>query len=161
MAGYIIEDMITTVFSVLSILAIVLGGLISAFSARKPTRFTSWVSAYLVLVVGVIQLGLVTMWHQLGQPENAIALAAFLFYNLGNLGVITGTMSKKTLSYYPVLVNLGGILIALAMALLLLAIRSLSFSGALVVFVVLAVIILVSMPIGLVLSSKRHKEVMV
>jgi len=148
--------MIATIFLIFSVLAIMGGGLISVFTARKPTRQTAWVSAYLVLVVGIIQLGLVSAWHKLGQPETGMMLAALIVYNFGNASIIAGTLLKKQLSYYLALVNLGGALIALAMALLLTAVRNSSVSWTLAGFIVLVVIILISMPIGLVLSSRRR-----
>lgn len=148
--------MITLVPSALSLAAIIAGGVISAFTARHPTRPTSWVSAYLVLVVGVIQLGLVVAWQQLGHLETALAACAFISYNLGNIGVIVGTLLKQRARYYCVLVDIGGALLALAMILLLLAIRGLSTSPPLIGFISLVVIILVSMPIGLMLSHRRR-----
>lgn len=149
--------MITVIiFSVLSVLSAVAGGMISAFTARKPTRQTAWTSAYLVLVVGIVQLGLVTAWHELGQPEGVTVLSALIVYNLGNASVIAGTLLKKRLSYYPVLVNLGGLLIALAMVLLLAAVRNSQASWTLAGFIALAALILVSMPVGLQLSSRRQ-----
>lgn len=150
--------MTTTIFSALSILAIIAGGLISAFSAQRPTRFTSWVSAYLVLVVGVIQLSLVSLWHSLGQPEVAAVWLALLTFNLGNFSVIVGTLRKKKAGRHHGLVNLGGLLIALAMLLLLAAVRNAKMSWASAGFIILTVVILVSMPIGLMLSRKRLGE---
>lgn len=151
--------MIATVFSVLSILAIVAGGVISAFSARRPGWATAWVSAYLVLVVGIVQFGVVAAWHRLGEPSDALVLWALIAYNLGNAGVIAGTLQKKRLPYYRVLVNGGGLCIALAMALLLTAVRNAQASWTLAAFVALTVVILVSMPVGLWLSNRRHKAV--
>jgi hypothetical protein len=151
--------MVVIIFSALSVAAIVSGALISAFSAREPTWSTAWVSAYLVLVVGIIQLGLITAWHKLGQPETAAVLVAMLAYNLGNAGVITGTLYKTRSRSYRGLVKLGGLFIAMAIALLLFAVRDSHFSWILIEFVGLLVIILISAPIGLVLSSRNHKKI--
>ena len=140
------------IFFTLSLLAITAGGVISAFTARKPSRLTSWVSAYLVLVVGIIQFGLVSLWNQLGQPGDTITLLAFIAYNLGNLAVVIGTILKRKAA----LVNLGGMLIALAMVLFLTIPWGTKLSWALIGWIALAVVILVSMPIGLVLSSLRR-----
>lgn len=141
-----------SIFFTLSLLAITAGGVISAFTARKPSRLTSWVSAYLVLVVGIIQFGLVSLWNQLGQPGGTITLLAFIAYNLGNLAVVIGTILKRRAA----LVNLGGMLIALAMVLFLTIPWGTKLSWALIGWIALAVVILVSMPIGLVLSSLRR-----
>lgn len=148
----------TIIFAALSAFVIVIGGLISAFTARRPTRIASWASAYLVLAVGIIQLGIVSAWHGLGQPEVTAAWSALLIYNLGNLSVIVGTLLKKRARRSPQLVNLGGLLIALAMLLLLTTVRNAKLSWTLIGFLALVVVILVSMPIGLILSNKRLKE---
>jgi hypothetical protein len=148
--------MTANIFSVLSILAIVAGGLISAFSARNPTRLTSWMSAYLVLVAGLVQFGLITIWAGLGSPSGGIMLMALLAYNLGNIGVLAGTMEKARAAYYVRLVDLGGILLALALILMLWAVRQSGFSWTMAEFVALVLIILISMPIGLVLSHRRR-----
>lgn len=150
--------MTVIIFSTLSVLAIVAGGLISAFSARKPTRATAWASAYLVLVVGIIQLGLISVWYRLTQPEATEVFVALLVYNLGNASVIAGTILKKRVEYYRILVNVGGALIGLAMVLLLVAVRGSQASWVLAEFIGLAAAILISMPIGLMLSAKKHKE---
>jgi hypothetical protein len=148
----------TIIFATLSVLAIIAGGLISAFSARRPTQFTAWVSAYLVLVVGIMQLGIVSLWHALGRPQVAVAWLALLIYNLGNLCVIIGTLLKKRAGRYPRPVDLGGLFLALAMLLLLMSVRHAKLSWALGGFAALVIIILVSMPIGLVLSNKRSRS---
>jgi|GEM_PF-1110129 len=149
--------MVAVVFSSISALAIVIGGLLSAFTARRPTRVTAWASAYLVLVAGSMQLGLVAAWQQLGRPEATLVLLALLAFNLGNIAVMIGTVRKRQLQYYRLLVDGGGVCIALAMALLLTAIRTVPVSGLLIAFIGLVVIILVSMPIGLMLSARRHR----
>lgn len=146
-------------FSALSVLAIVAGGVLSAFSARRPTRQTAWASAYLVLIVGIIQLGLVAIWRGLGHPGAVATACALLIYNLGSGGVIVGTLLKARLRHYRALVNLGGGLIAAAMVLLLLAVAKSRASLPLAEFIALVIVILVSMPVGLVLSGRRHKLV--
>ena len=150
--------MIDTLFLTLSILAIITGGTISAFTARKPTWSTAWVSAYLVLIVGVIQFALVDAWRQLGQPDGNTILIALLAFNLGNGGVIAGTLLKRQLKFYRWLVNAGGALIALAMALLLFATQRVVTTAAHIELIALTALILISMPIGLYLSNKRHSK---
>jgi hypothetical protein len=148
--------MTTTVFLTLSALAIVTGGLLSAFSARRPTRQTSWASAYLVLVVGVIQFGIVVAWQHLGHPDAALAAVALTMYNLGNMLVIVGTILKARLPLYRMLVNGVGTVIGVAMALLLITVRNVAASWTLAGFIILTSVILVSMPVGLTLSAKRR-----
>jgi hypothetical protein len=150
--------MVTSSYIFLSVFSIVAGGLISAFSARKPSRQTAWVSAYLVLVVGIVQLGLVTLWHRFGNPNPGTTTLALLIFNVGNVTVLYGTLRKRQLKYYRILVNAGGGLIALGMALLLFAVRSQHASLSLVEFIVLTAIILLSIPAGLFISYRRHRE---
>lgn len=144
------------IFSALGILAIVGGGLLAAFSARRPTHLKAWLSAYLVLVAGITQFGLAIGWQRLGQPAVVPAVLAFCFFNLGNLGVITGTVLAR-LRRSGYLVNTGGGLLAIAMILLAWSVSSRHASWTLVWFLALVIIILVSMPIGLILSARRHR----
>lgn len=150
--------MVNAAFILLGVLAILAGGLISAFTASNPSRTSVWLSAYLVLVVGIIQLGLIDAWYRLGRPQVVVTLLAFILYNLGNASVISGTILKTKVKYSSLLVKFGGVLIGLAMAFLLYSIKHAHISWALVEFITLTLTILISMPIGLTLSSKRHKE---
>lgn len=43
---------VTINFIIIGVLAIIIGGLRSAFLAHQPTEITMWTSAYLVLEVG-------------------------------------------------------------------------------------------------------------
>lgn len=153
--------MITGIFVPFSVLAIVAGGMLSAFTARTPSRLTAWLSAYLVLVVGIVQLGLLASWRQLGSPEGVSAGAAFTLYNAGNLGVILGTVRKAKIRRLPLVVASGGLLIGIAMIMLLWAVRNARYSWALAGCVLLALIILISMPVGIVLSARRHNALKV
>lgn len=148
--------MIAAIFFVLSVLAIVAGGILSAFSARRPTRLTAWASAYLVLVVGVIQAGLAAAWYGLKQPGSAVGVLAFILYNLGNAAVLSGTILRMRHRSAAAFVDWGGILIAAAMVGLLLALTGTPLSPLSVIVIVLVAIIAVSMPIGLYLSHKRR-----
>jgi len=142
----------------LSVLAITVGGVLMAFSARKPTWFISWVSAYLVLIVGIVQMGFIVGWQALHEPHATVALLAFCTYNLGNFGVILGTALKHRTTSYFVIVNLGSTLLATAMVLLLAAVRSASFSWTLAGLIVLTAVIFISMPVGIALSSRHRKS---
>jgi hypothetical protein len=146
------------VFTALSVAAVVVGGLLMAFSARWPTRLASWASAYLVLVAGAVQLGLVAGWGALGGPHTALALAAFSLYNLGNICVLLGTILKPRSQHHPAVVNSGGGLLALAMALLVWAVGGTGISWTLAGLLVLVVVILIGMPTGLVMSARRKNN---
>lgn len=139
-------------FEGLGLVAIVAGGLLAAFSARQPTRLKVWMSAYLVLVAGLAQFGLAVGWRWLGGAAGTVAVAAFLLYNVGNVLVMLGTVQKWR---WAVLVMLGGVVLAIAMALLVWAVRDAASSWTLVWFLALVLIILITMPIGLILSARR------
>lgn len=117
-----------------------------------------WMSAYLVIVVGIIQFGLAVGWQRLGAHGPLIAALAFAAYNLGNTGVILGRTYTGRSRYSYGLVRLGGLLLATAMILLLVTVRPVALSWTSVWFCTLIVIILVSMPVGVVLSRRRHSK---
>ena len=143
-------------FSIVAIAAVAGGGIISAFRARRPTRFVMWLTAYLVLVEGLIQFGLVTSWQRLDLSVGWVVILAFSVYNLGNAAVITGRVLRGRLVQARRIVYLGSTLLATAMLLFIWTIRDTAMSWGLVWFVVLIVILFVSMPIGTVLSARRH-----
>lgn len=141
----------------LALSAITAGGIISAFTAKTPTRLHMWMSAYLVLVVGMLQFGLISLWHDLGQPSTNITLLAFLLYNIGNAGTIIATVLKnKKRSRSSFLIDLSGISIGISMIVLLYGLRHVSFNWLLSIYILLILIVLVSMPIGIYLSHKRR-----
>lgn len=84
------------VFVFAALVSIAAGGTLSAFRAKAPSRQAMWVSAYLVLITGLFQLGLA-----LGLPsivENfGVVVAGLLMalYNIGSVGVIVGTLYKQ------------------------------------------------------------------
>lgn len=147
-----------TPFNVIGMVSIVSGGMLTAFTARRPARFTAWLSAYLVLVSGVVQYGLANGWQQLGLQSRGIAIAAFVAYNVGNAAVMTGTAAKSHPRRHVALVNTGGAILAISMVLLLWSVRHAEVTSTLVWLTILTIIILVSMPAGLVLSARRRNK---
>jgi hypothetical protein len=139
-------------FEGLGLLAIAAGGLLAAFSARRPTRLKTWMSAYLVLVAGLVQFGLAVGWQRLGSSGGATAIVAFVLFNIGNIFVMLGTAQKQR---WAALVRLGGLFLAVTMLLLAWAVKSAAASWTLAWFLALVLIILVTMPIGLTLSARR------
>lgn len=143
-------------FGLWGFVGIIGGGLVAAVT--HPLGWEahgSWVSAYLVLVVGVAQLGLGVGQAWLadrlpGRPQITGELAT---WNLGSALVILGTLVARTW-----VVDIGGVLLAVALVLFLLAVRGRpgeprwAWWG----YRVLALIVLVSIPVGLVLSALRH-----
>lgn len=145
-------------FIAVAIVAIVAGGVISAFSARRPSRFVMWLTAYLVLVVGIVQIGLVFSYRLMNLPTEWPIALGFILFNLGNLAVMFGRWLKGRSSRARFIVYTGGILLAIAMIIMGGLAFTVSFSWTQVLFLSLVIIILVSMPIGLILSAKPHKS---
>lgn len=107
-------------FLLVSALAIVGGGAVAAAMAHAPSRKLMWMVAYLVLVVGVTQALLAVGQALLATRETAMPVRAleWVLFNLGNAGVIVGTMG----SIWPLLLS-GTLLFAAALAIFLHATR--------------------------------------
>jgi hypothetical protein len=145
-------------FDSLGFLAIAAGGCLVAFSAKKPTRLINWTSAYLILIVGLVQVGFGHSLNYLAHGASIwLPILAFAAYNFGNFGVILGTVQKYKGSKTTPLVNIGGLLLATSMVIMLAMVWGSSRSWQLVIFVIASLTILVSMPIGLAMSRKRGK----
>lgn len=107
-------------FLLVAVLAIACGGGVAAALAHAPSRKLLWMVAYLVLVVGLTQALLGVGQALLTIRETSAPLRALecVIFNLGNAGVIAGTM----LSCWP-LVLVGTLLFAAALAIFLHATR--------------------------------------
>ncbi len=141
--------------ALIGVLCVIAGGLVAAVTAPAPTEHGTWAAAYLVLVGGVAQIGL-ALGQAMFSARTSIRLAAVqaVGWNVGNAAVLGGTL----LGVF-VLVDAGGAL--LVMALVLLG-RGVSPAGAraatggakwcLYGYRLLLLILLVSIPVGLVLA---------
>lgn len=107
-------------FAALGAGAIVAGGLVAAVVAHHPAEHPVWMSAYLVLIVGVAQIvfGAGQAWLSAGVPGPRLRAGEWIVFNLGNLGVIIGTLCEQF-----ALVLVGTVLFACGIALFLLATR--------------------------------------
>lgn len=136
-------------FVVVGSACVVAGGIVAAATAHSPSEHASWAVAYLVLVGGVAQLALA-----LGQalfatdlPSRRAVTWEFAAWNLGNAAVLVGTLLDLLL-----LTDVGGALLVLTLALLVRAVRGARPSWPLRLYRLLVVVVLVSIPIGLVLA---------
>ncbi|WP_200834572.1 hypothetical protein [Amycolatopsis alkalitolerans] len=131
------------------------GGLVAAVTAPAPSTHASWAAAYLVLVAGVAQIALGLGQAALAShpPSTRQVAAQVIGWNVGNAAVLAGTLT----GVLP-LVDLGGALLVIDLALLIHAVRGgLRRSTrvgrwALYGFRVLVLLLLVSIPIGLALT---------
>lgn len=135
-------------------IGVVAGGLVAAATGPLRLSLGSWVAAFLVLVVGVAQIGLGALQEGLAARPASDALVAgeLVAWNGGAAAVIAGTLLDA-----PPLVDVGGVLMVLALVLVLLGVRGSSGSPhwAVWVFRALVAVLLVSVPIGLVLAQLR------
>jgi hypothetical protein len=138
-------------FAVVGTLCIVAGGLVSAILAHDPSRPAMWAVAYLVLVGGVAQASAGMGQALLGQrPPGGTWLAAELAaFNLGNAGVLGGTLTGQTW-----LVDAGGLVLAGSLVLFLLGSRGVRRTMPVMVYRALLVFVLGSIPVGLFLAHR-------
>lgn len=128
---------------------IVAGGLVAAITATSPSENGAWAAAYLVLVGGVAQIALALgqAWLAELPPSREAVVAELAIYNLGNAAVIGGTLVDRIW-----LVDLGGVLLVVALASYLWTTRRARGGWVLLVYRLLIAFVLVSIPVGLVLA---------
>lgn len=140
--------------------SIVLGGLVAAITGPLALAQGSWVAAYLVLVGGVAQVAM-GQAQIVGGERSRWAWAQFAAWNLGNILVIAATLLHK-----PFVVDLASMLLVAALVVALGATRSTRWrawrvQSALTLWLARAysfvlVVLLVSIPVGMVLSHMQH-----
>lgn len=132
--------------------AIVAGGLLAAAVAPAPTRSLVWLAAYLVLVVGVIQIALAAGQAQLaGRTAGSARLRLeWALFNLGSIGVMAGTVTGLTLP-----VALGTVALLGALLVFWLAVRRAPAAGARRAYQGLVMLVTLSACVGLYLSVSR------
>lgn len=139
-------------FVLVALLAIVGGGLVAAIVAHAPSRPLVWMVAYLVLVAGVAQaaLGVGQAWLALRAPSVRRATAQCLLFNLGNAGVIAGTLCASSL-----LAGSGTVAFVAALLLFLHGTRGARAGWARVIYRGLLALVATGAAIGLLLSVLR------
>jgi len=149
-----VKGRFAAVFFIVGACAVVTGGLVAAITGPLALSSGSWVAAYLVLVVGVAQCAF-------GVAQAVLAprpLSQTLFWvelgcwNVGSAAVIAGTLIA-----HPLVVDVGGVMLVITLALLL---RTTFRSGStrrwlLWAYRALIVVLLVSIPIGLTIAAVR------
>ena len=125
---------------------VVAGGLVAAATAPAPSEHHSWAAAYLVLVAGVTQIALGVGQALLASnpPSRRVLAGGFTAWNAGNAAVLAGTMVDAT----P-LVDVGGVLLVLALALLMFGVRGTGWRDGwgLRLYWLLIAVMLVSIPV--------------
>lgn len=129
----------------------VAGGVLAAATAYAPTFHASWATAYLVLVVGVAQVclgvGQALMAERVPSPRTV--MSEFVLFNLGHIGVLLGGVLDTNW-----LTDIGGVLLLPPLVLMLLSVRRRAAGPrwTVVAYRGLMVVLLVSIPTGLVLA---------
>lgn len=148
------------VLSIVGACCVVAGGLVAAVTGPLDLAHGSWCAAYLVLVGGVTQYAMGRMRSRRSGPgrgADRLAWAQLVLWNAGNLGVIAGTLAGA-----PLGVDLGSVLLILALAIAFRDTRrgaggaTSGTSAAVVTYRLLLALLLVSIPVGILLSHLRH-----
>lgn len=141
---------------------VIAGGLLAAVADPLHLGRGPWAAAYLVLVVGVAQVGLGVLQERLAARPTSRRLRAaqLVTWNAGNAAVLGGTLATA-----PFVVDAGGLLLVAALVLFLVAQRAGAgpsprrgaaagpgLRWALWIFRGLVILLLVSIPVGLVLA---------
>lgn len=134
--------------------AIVAGGLVAAVTG--PTGFDegSWLAAYLVLVGGValIALGVGQASFAARSPSRPTVVGQLAAWSLSTAAVVAGTLASV-----PVLTAVGGAVLVAVLVTFVTSVRGSGTSGRLVwLYRGTILLLLVSIPIGLVLAWQRH-----
>ncbi|HEU0257764.1 MAG TPA: hypothetical protein VFQ96_07995 [Microbacteriaceae bacterium] len=132
--------------------AIVAGGMVSAATGPLGWAKGSWASAYLVLVAGAAQVAYGLLQRPLARrvPSARIVVWQIVLFNLGNALVLAGSLAT-----IPVVVDVGGAAIVAALVLFLAAVRrrAAAHPAAVWTYRGLTVLLLVSIPVGLTIST--------
>ncbi|WP_193314540.1 hypothetical protein [Georgenia ruanii] len=136
-------------------LCIVIGGLVAAVTGPTGFQHGSWAAAYLVLVAGVAQLGLAAgqAWLPARPPTRRTVVGELATWNAGNVAVLAGTVAGAVL---PVVA--GGLALVVALVLFIHGVKAPrpGWTTWLTAYRLLAGVVAVSIPVGLVLSAVRH-----
>jgi hypothetical protein len=142
----------------LGAVGVISGGLVAAAIAPDPTEHGSWAAAYLVLVVGVAQIALSAGQAVLSVTARSAGVVAVeaACWNVANALVIAGTVADVHAIVYA-----GGALLVVALAIFANGARGATTVAharrwSVYAFRALVVLLLVSIPVGLVLATVRN-----
>ncbi len=135
---------------------IVSGGLVAAVTRPTDFELGPWLAAFLVLVGGVAQiaLGAGQAWISRTTPSPGLVRSELATWNLAVLLTVIGSCVPL-----PISTLVGGVVMLAALGAFLAGVRSTAASvraRVVVLYRAVVVVVLVSTPIGLVLSFARH-----
>jgi hypothetical protein len=131
---------------------IVLGGLVAAVAGPFHFDLGSWLAAYLVLVCGVAQCAISNQRRILSAAPLRPAQRWMLFgcWNIGNALVVAGSLFS-----IPVITDAGGLLLVAGLVLAAAGTRRAQRRIAVALLRTFYLVLVVSIPVGLVLSHLR------
>ena len=137
---------------VVGIAAVIAGGLIAAVTEPFGLTDGSWAAAYLVLVWGISQVAIGAAQQLIAVvPSPTLAWAVFALWNLGNVGVLVGTLVAL-----PTVVVAGSVLLLIALVGAFVAVRGAHRRIWAWLYRALIVVLFVSVFVGIALSFVRH-----
>lgn len=151
-SGMELSDRPGLVMAGIGTVSVVAGGLVAAVTSPLQLAHGSWLAAYLVLVAGVGQCAMAAvrlLATTVGDSVRGWLQTAA--WNLGNLLVMGGTFMSS-----PWMVDAGGLLCVVGIALALLHSRLVRDGRLVWAYRIVLAVMLVSVPIGLVVSQLRH-----
>lgn len=129
------------------------GGLTAAMTGPLRLEHGSWAAAFAVLIAGVAQyaIGVAQSALVAGTPRRVV-VGELVAWNAGCVAVIAGTLATM-----PLIVDGGGVLLVVALALMVATVRGRTAGPTWAVWLyrILLVVIVVSIPIGLVIAHLR------
>lgn len=140
-------------FLVVGTIAIVGGGLAAAVTGPTEWSDGSWVAAYLVLVVGVAQIGLGVGQATLAAapPADRRLVTQLVLVNGGSLAVIVGTLATM-----PIVVTVGGLVLVTGLITFVLTPRRPDGpQWVRLGYLAILTVLIVSIPVGLALAWVR------
>lgn len=142
-------------YLIAAVVYVIAGGVLAAATAYITSEKSAWATAYIVLVGGVAQgaLGAALGWLA-PRGRAAVNWAAFVLWNLGNIGVLAGQLTTATAATF-----IGGGLLVIALVLVIVETaeggrhHKLAHPGWVWAFRGVVVVLAVTIPIGLTLAA--------
>lgn len=141
-------------FLALGTAAIIAGGVVAAVTRPLDFEEGAWLAAYFVLVGGValIGLGVGQALFAPAPPTRATAIGQLGAWVLSTAAVVAGTLASA-----PVLTVVGGVVLLAVLVTFIASVRGSTASGLVVwLYRAILVVLVVSIPVGLVLAWQRH-----
>lgn len=142
-------------FARIGAVCVVAGGLVAAVTGPLELDDGSWLAAFLVLIAGVAPIGFGVGQALLAStcPSGRTVRTELIAWYLGVVATIVGTLVNA-----PIVASIGSLLVAGTVAAFLIAVRGATRGrAASMLYRVIAAVVLVSVPVGIVLSWARRR----